>query len=53
MPASFPDEVTVRGKAGPNGPRGTRQGINSYSMWFASDKDMFGDYFGCDGPGPP
>ncbi len=49
----FSDGVTVRGKAGPAGPRGTRQGINDYSGWFASDKDMSGDYFGYDGPCPP
>jgi hypothetical protein len=30
-----------------------RQGINDYTGWFASDKDMQGDYFGYDGPCPP
>src|SRR5688572_10219565 len=53
---AFSDGVTVRGKAGPNvpnGPPGVRQGINDYTMWFASDKDMSGDYFGYDGPCPP
>lgn len=49
----FADGVTVRGKAGPAGPRGTRQGINDYTGWFASDHDMSGDYFGYDGPCPP
>lgn len=49
----FSREVTVRGKAGPHAARGTRQGINDYTMWFASDKDMSGDYFGYDGPCPP
>ena len=49
----FSDGVTPRGKAGPQGPRGTRQGVNDYTMWFASDKDMSGDYFGYDGPCPP
>jgi len=49
----FSHEVTVRGKNGPNALRGTRQGINDYTMWFASDKDMSGDYFGYDGPCPP
>ena len=49
----FSSAVSVRGKAGPNGPLGTRQGINDYTMWFASDKDMSGDYFGYDGPCPP
>jgi len=49
----FSSGVTARGKAGPNGPRGARQGINDYTAWFASDKDMKGDYFGYDGPCPP
>jgi hypothetical protein len=49
----FSDGVTARGKRGPDGPRGTRQGINDYTMWFASDQDMSGDYFGYDGPCPP
>ena len=45
--------MTPRGKSGPQGPRGTRQGINDYAVWFAGDKDMTGDYFGYDGPCPP
>ena len=49
----FSDGVTPRGKKGPAGPRGTRQGINDYTMWFASDQDMSGNYFGYDGPCPP
>ena len=49
----FSDGVTARGKKGPEGPRGTRQGINDYTMWFASDQDMAGNYFGYDGPCPP
>jgi Raf kinase inhibitor-like YbhB/YbcL family protein len=49
----FSDGVTARGKKGPEGPRGTRQGINDYTMWFAADKDMSGSYFGYDGPCPP
>ena len=49
----FSNGVTARGKPGPEGPRSTRQGINDYTMWFASDKDMAGDYFGYDGPCPP
>jgi Raf kinase inhibitor-like YbhB/YbcL family protein len=51
--SEFSNGVTARGKAGPNGPRGTRQGINDYTLWFASDKDMSGNYFGYDGPCPP
>lgn len=49
----FSNTVTARGKAGPTAPRGTRQGINDYTAWFAGDKDMKGDYFGYDGPCPP
>lgn len=49
----FSDGVTARGKPGPDGPRGTRQGVNDYTMWFAGDKDMAGNYFGYDGPCPP
>lgn len=49
----FSDAVKPKGKGGPAGPRGTRQGINDYSVWFAGDKDMGGDYFGYDGPCPP
>jgi len=49
----FSDGVTARGKTGPQGPRATRQGVNDYTMWFAGDADMKGDYFGYDGPCPP
>ncbi|MBX9810899.1 MAG: YbhB/YbcL family Raf kinase inhibitor-like protein [Burkholderiales bacterium] len=49
----FSDGVTPRGKKGPEGPRGTRQGINDYTAWFASDRDMAGNYYGYDGPCPP
>ena len=49
----FSDCVTARGKKGPEGPRGTRQGINDYTAWFAGDKDMSGNYHGYDGPCPP
>jgi Raf kinase inhibitor-like YbhB/YbcL family protein len=49
----FSDGVTPRGKSGPQGPRGSRQGLNDYTMWFASDDEMKGDYFGYDGPCPP
>lgn len=52
-PGEFSDGVTARGKKGPESPRGTRQGLNDYTMWFASDKEMSGDYFGYDGPCPP
>jgi hypothetical protein len=49
----FSSGVTAKGKPGPGGPRGTRQGINDYTMWFGGDKDMGGDYYGYDGPCPP
>lgn len=49
----FSSGITARGKKGPEAPRGTRQGLNDYTGWFASDKDMAGDYFGYDGPCPP
>ena len=49
----FSDGVTQRGKPGPAGARGTRQGINDYTQWFARDEDMAGNYFGYDGPCPP
>ena len=49
----FSSSVTARGKPGPAAPHGARQGINDYTNWFASDKDMAGDYHGYDGPCPP
>ena len=49
----FSDGVTQGGKPGPASARGTRQGINSYTQWFAGDDAMAGDYFGYDGPCPP
>ncbi len=49
----FSDGITARGKAGPAAPRGTRQGLNNFTQWFAEDADMAGDYFGYDGPCPP
>ncbi|MBI3043535.1 MAG: YbhB/YbcL family Raf kinase inhibitor-like protein [Betaproteobacteria bacterium] len=45
--------VTPRGKSGPDSLNGSRQGVNDYSAWFASDKEMAGNYFGYDGPCPP
>jgi Raf kinase inhibitor-like YbhB/YbcL family protein len=61
MPASgspirdgeFSGGVTPKGKSGPLAPRGTRQGVNDYTTWFANDPNMKGDYFGYDGPCPP
>ncbi len=49
----FSDSVTAKGKPGPQGPHGTRQGVNDYTLWFGGDKDMGGDYHGYDGPCPP
>ena len=49
----FSSEVTAHGKTGPEGPDGTRQGINNYTDWFSGDADMAGDYYGYDGPCPP
>jgi Raf kinase inhibitor-like YbhB/YbcL family protein len=61
MPASgspirdgeFSSGVTAKGKSGPLAARGTRQGLNDYTAWFANDDNMKGDYFGYDGPCPP
>lgn len=49
----FSSGVTARGKPGPAAAHGARQGINDYTGWFASDKDMGGQYCGYDGPCPP
>lgn len=45
--------IVARGKKDPPGPQGSRQGINDYTAWFASDADMSGTYTGYDGPCPP
>lgn len=50
---SYSSDITPRGKPGPMAINGTRQGLNSYTDWFAGDHDMKGDYFGYDGPCPP
>ncbi|GAB1393508.1 YbhB/YbcL family Raf kinase inhibitor-like protein [Rhodocyclaceae bacterium] len=49
----FANGVVPRGKSGPATAYGARQGINDYTGWFASDRDMSGDYYGYDGPCPP
>lgn len=46
-------EITARGKTSPAGPKGSRQGQNDYTNWFAGDPDMGGTYLGYDGPCPP
>jgi Raf kinase inhibitor-like YbhB/YbcL family protein len=45
--------IVAGGKKELPGPRGSRQGINDYTGWFASDPDMAGTYRGYDGPCPP
>lgn len=50
---SASDGITAQGKRSPSGPAGARQGLNSYTQWFAGDAKMGGDYFGYDGPYPP
>lgn len=47
------DGVSCGGKDNPPGPAGSRQGLNDYTAWFASDVDMAGNYCGYDGPAPP
>jgi len=47
------DGIVARGKRDPKGPAGSRQGLNDYTLWFGSDADMGGQYFGYDGPCPP
>ncbi|HET7369707.1 MAG TPA: YbhB/YbcL family Raf kinase inhibitor-like protein [Gammaproteobacteria bacterium] len=47
------DGITPHGKQHPAGPDGSRQGLNTYTMWFDGDEDMEGRYFGYDGPCPP
>ena len=49
----FSRGFTPRGKAGPGSLHGARQGVNDYTMWFAGNPDMAGQYFGYDGPFPP
>lgn len=50
---SASDGVVARGKQPPPGLAGARQGLNSYTDWFAGDAAMGGDYYGYDGPYPP
>lgn len=55
----FSKGITPRGKSGPEGPLGTRQGLNGYTTYFEGKGDkymrgsMIGKYFGYDGPCPP
>src|SRR5690606_20049736 len=50
---AFTSGITPKGKDGPAGPHGTRQGLNDYTGWFQGNPDMEGQYFGYDGPAPP
>lgn len=50
---AFSNQVTPRGKSGPEAPKGLRQGLNSYTQLFEGDQEMSGQYFGYDGPCPP
>lgn len=45
--------VTPGGKRDPQGPPGSRQGLNDYTQFLASDPDLGGEYAGYDGPCPP
>ena len=45
--------ITARGKRSPPGPAGSRQGLNDYTGFMASDPEMAGDYFGWEGPCSP
>jgi hypothetical protein len=47
------DGIVARGKQAPPGPAGSRQGLNDYTLWFAGDDEMGGQYSGYDGPCPP
>ena len=47
------DGIVPGGKTDPDGPPGSRQGINDYTNFMAGDADMEGDYYGYEGPCPP
>ena len=51
----FSRRFTARGKPGPEVAAlpGARHGLNDYTGWFASNKEMAGEYFGFDGSFPP
>jgi len=49
----YSNSVKAHGKPGPESLNGSRQGLNDYTAWFASDAAMAGQYFGYDGPCPP
>lgn len=47
------DGVVPHGKQVPDGPEGSRQGMNDFTGWSADDPDMVGEWYGYDGPFPP
>jgi len=50
---SCSEGVTPQGKRAPQGPSGSRQGLNDYTGWFAGNPEMTGQWLGYDGPWPP
>lgn len=50
---AFSSEPVVGGKPSPDGPFGTRCGLNDYSGFLADDPKLAGRYHGYDGPFPP
>ena len=46
-------QIIAGGKLNPEGPSGSRQGINDYTGFMADNPELKGDYFGYDGPCPP
>jgi Raf kinase inhibitor-like YbhB/YbcL family protein len=47
------ESITPRGKSSRVAPNGARHGLNDYTLWFAGDEQMSGEYYGYDGPCPP
>jgi Raf kinase inhibitor-like YbhB/YbcL family protein len=43
----------AKGKTAPQGPAGSRQGLNDYTSFFAGSDELKGQYLGYDGPYPP
>ena len=50
---TFAAGVVARGQQVADGPHGSRQGVNDYTVRFNGDADMDGTYYGYDGPCPP
>ncbi|MBK5935931.1 MAG: YbhB/YbcL family Raf kinase inhibitor-like protein [Halorhodospira halophila] len=50
---AFAEGVVPGGKDAPEGPHGTRQGVNDYTDFLAGSDEMRGTYYGYDGPCPP